>query len=112
MMQSVVAQMQNLTIRHRNLNEISTVIPHVSPQKAHHAKCQPSRLPVLDAANERRILNAATAVRQAGDRSVVAEALELVLHRLRQDGALNIRVLRSLGRELGIEVGRVKGVGL
>lgn len=93
------------------ISEIPNVIPpRVVLESASNTLS--SHLPVLDAANERGILNATTAVRQAGDGSVVAEALELVLHRLRQNRALDVRVLRSLGGELGIEVSRVKRISL
>lgn len=69
-------------------------------------------LPIRDAAHERRILYTATTVRQPGDRSVVAESLELVLHRLRQHGALHVRILRLLGGELRIKVFCIQGIGL
>ena len=39
---------------------------------------------------------------------VVREAAELVLHRLRQGRLVDVRVLRLLARELGIEVGRIQ----
>lgn len=69
-------------------------------------------LPVWDAAHERRILHTATTIRQPGDRSVVAEALELVLHCLRENGALHVRILGRLRGELWIEVFRVESIGL
>lgn len=69
-------------------------------------------LPVIQTARETGVFDTATAIGEAGDWPVVRKALELVLHRLRQDRALDVRILRRLGRELGIKVGRVQGISL
>lgn len=69
-------------------------------------------LPIIQTTRKTGVLDAAASVGQAGDWSVVGKALELVLHRLRQDRALDVRILRRFGREFGIEVGRVQSIGL
>ena len=68
--------------------------------------------PVLQAPHERRVLDAPARVPQPRDGPVVAEARELVLHRLREHRPVDVRVLWLLRREVGVEVGRVEGVGL
>jgi hypothetical protein len=67
---------------------------------------------VLETPDERRIPNTAAGVPDASNRTIVAEAGELVLHCLRQNRPLNVRVLRSFRGELGIEIVRVESVDL
>jgi hypothetical protein len=71
--------------------------------------------PVLDAAHEGaegRVADAATGIAQSRNWPVVAEALELVLHRLRENGAVGVRFLGRLVGEFRIEVSRVESIDL
>lgn len=63
-------------------------------------------------AAKRRVLDTATCVPESCDRAVVRPTCELLLHRLRQRGPFDIRILRRLGSKFTIEVGRVTGVNL
>lgn len=71
-----------------------------------------SGLSVLNAAHEGRILHTTARVGQARNGPVVTEALELVLHGLRKDWALDVRVLGRFGGELGVEVGSIESINL
>jgi hypothetical protein len=67
---------------------------------------------VLEAADEGRVFNAATGVAEPRDGPIVAEACELVLHRLREHGAVDVRVLGGLVGKYCVKVAGVKGVDL
>ena len=56
-------------------------------------------------AHDTRVADALAEVLVAG---IVREAAELVLHRLRQGRLVDVRILRLLACELGIEVRRVQ----
>ena len=63
-------------------------------------------------APKRWILDAATRIAETGHGTDVRPTGELLLHRLRQCGSIHVRVGGSLGRELSVEVGRIKRVDL
>ncbi len=67
---------------------------------------------ILNTTNDRRIFNATAGVSQARDWSVVAEARELILHRLGQRGAVYIRVLWHFVRKVAVDILRISCVHL
>ena len=69
-------------------------------------------LTTRDAARETGVLHTTTTIAKPSNRSVVAEALELILHRLRQHRAVHKRILRLLRREVFVKVGHIQRVSL
>lgn len=79
-------------------------------QQQHHRHV---RLPViLDAADKRRVPHTAAGIAETGNGPVVGEALELVLHSLRQGLALDEGVERCLIGEDGVKVVGIACIGL
>lgn len=61
---------------------------------------------------KRWVFDATASISKTGDRSVVGPALELLLHSLRQDRSIDIRILGSFLGEFSVKVGRITGVQL
>lgn len=88
----------------KSYNQHTTVTSRSVPRR---------RLPViLDAADKRRVPHTAASVAQTGNRPVVGEALELVLHGLRQGLVLDERVEGRLVGEDGVKVVGIARVSL
>ena len=98
----------------------TSAVPHRHPVVFYHrcnrsppaSPCTASSHAALDAADKRRVPQAATGVSETGNRAVVAEARELVLQGLGERGSLDQGVLGSLPGELGVEVFGIEGIGL
>ena len=74
--------------------------------------CPVQVLHLLRDAAKRRVFDTATCITKSSNRSVVRPAGELLLHGLGQGGAVDVRVLWSLGGELAVEVFCVTSIQL
>lgn len=69
-------------------------------------------LPVLDTSHKRWVLNTTTGVVKSSNGAVITEAGKLVLHRLRKNWTLDVRILGRLRCEFGIKIGGIQRVNL